>query len=434
MAIKTDMSKAYDRVEWNFLEVLMEKLGFDRVWIRWIMACVSSVSFSVLLNGTSHGFIRPERGIRQGDPLSPFLFIMCAEALVSCLNHAEEEKSIKGIQLSSSGPSVHHLLFADDSLMLCQATTREAAEIMNCLKVYEEASGQIINLQKSSVIFGSKIHEDLKEEIKEVLGIEKEGGEGSYLGLPECFSGSKIKLLSFIKEKIQGRLQGWFAKCLSQGGKEILLKSVALALPIYAMSCFKLPKDVCAKLTSAMLEFWWSSGVNKKKISWVAWQKMCKAKELGGMGFRDIEKFNQSLLAKQAWRIWFNPSSLVARILKHRYFSRTSFMDCGDGSRPSYAWRSILHGRELLSQGLLQKIGDGMNSRVWIDNWIMDSPPRPPRYRQDADVDLTLKVGDLLDEQLGGWNSHRVREIIHEEDVERVLTTSFNFSHRDCKI
>lgn len=72
MAIKTDMSKAYDRVEWNFLEVLMEKMDFDRVWIRWIMACVSTVSFSVLLNGNSHGFIRPERGIRQGDPLSLF--------------------------------------------------------------------------------------------------------------------------------------------------------------------------------------------------------------------------------------------------------------------------------------------------------------------------------------------------------------------------
>lgn len=123
----------------------------------------------------------------------------------------------------------------------------------------------------------------MKAEIKGTLGIDKEGGEGSYLGLPKCFSGSKIKLLNFIKEKLQGRLQGWFAKTLSQGGKKILLKSVAMALTIYAMCCFKLPKDVCEKLTSAMMEFWRSFGNNKKKIPWVAWTKICKDKELGGL-------------------------------------------------------------------------------------------------------------------------------------------------------
>ena len=111
MAIKTDMSKTYDRVEWNFLEVLMEKMGFDHVWVRWIMACVSTVSFSVLLNGNSHGFIRPERGIRQGDSLSPFLFILCAEALVCKLNNSEGSGKLHGIKLTEACPSIHHLLF-----------------------------------------------------------------------------------------------------------------------------------------------------------------------------------------------------------------------------------------------------------------------------------------------------------------------------------
>lgn len=243
------MSKTYDRVEWNFLKILMEKMGFDHVWIKWIMACVGSVSFSILMNGNKHGFIKPERRIRQGDPLSLFLFILCAEALVSCLNEAESAGRLHGIKLAGSGPAVHHLLFADDSLLMCIASTLEPAELMSCLSRYSKASRQIINPAKSSVIFGVKVPEDIKNEVKQVLGIDAEGGEGFYLGLLECLSGSKRKLLSFIREKLQGRLHGWFSKSLSQGGKEILLNSVGLALPVFTMSCFKLHKDVCVKLT-----------------------------------------------------------------------------------------------------------------------------------------------------------------------------------------
>lgn len=256
MAIKTDMSKAYDRVEWWFMEALFENLGFDRVWIRWVMTCISTVSYSVLLNGQSHGFIKPERGNRQGDPLSPLLFILCSEALVHSLNHSEANGRLKGIALSTEGPSVHHLLFADDSLLLCRASKEDCDEVMRILKLYGDASGQVINRYKSSIIFGSKVLGDTKEILKEALGIDKEGEEGTYLGLQESLKGSKRKILSFIKEKLQGRLQGWFAKSLSQGGKEILLKFIALALPVYAMSVFKLPKDLCEKITSAMIEFW----------------------------------------------------------------------------------------------------------------------------------------------------------------------------------
>lgn len=125
IAIKTDMSKAYDRVEWNFLKELFLRLGFDRKWIQWIMVCVRSVTYSVLLNGNLYGFIKPERGLRQGDPLSPFLFILCAEVLIHIMNTAERDGHISGLHLTQSFPSVQHLLFADDSLFLCQATFKE---------------------------------------------------------------------------------------------------------------------------------------------------------------------------------------------------------------------------------------------------------------------------------------------------------------------
>ncbi|XP_018512944.1 uncharacterized mitochondrial protein AtMg00310-like [Brassica rapa] len=204
-----------------------------------------------------------------------------------------------------------------------------------------------------------------------------------------------------------------------------------MALPVFAMPCFKLPKDVCEKLTSAMTDFWWSSGNNKKKISWVAWKKLCTEKELGGLGFKDIEKFNQSLLAKQAWRIWSSPNSLLAHLLKHRYFKQSEFLECSMGARPSFPWRSIMHGRELLKDGTFNKIGDGRNTRVWLDNWLLDSTPRPPMYRQDAVVDLTLSVNDLIDRHTSSWNADLVRQLIAEVDVDLVLNTKIVQSRDD---
>ncbi|KAL1212157.1 putative mitochondrial protein [Cardamine amara subsp. amara] len=153
----------------------------------------------------------------------------------------------------------------------------------------------MINFQKSSIIFGKKVTQESKDAVKVSLGIDKEGGEGTYLGLPECFSGSKVQLLSFIREKLQGRMQGWFTKSLSPGGKETLMKSVAMSLPVYAMSCFRLPKDTCKRITSAMIESWWSNEKDKRKIPWVAWKTLCRQKDLGGLGFRDIGQFNQAL-------------------------------------------------------------------------------------------------------------------------------------------
>jgi hypothetical protein len=141
MGIKLDMSKAYDRVEWSFLEVVMRKMEFPEVWITLIMGCVSSVSYAILVNGQPVGYIKPSRGIRQGDPLSPYLFLLCSEALSALLMRAEKNGVLIGVPTSKKGPTLSHLFFVDDSLIFCKANSVEWRRLTKILEKYEAASG-----------------------------------------------------------------------------------------------------------------------------------------------------------------------------------------------------------------------------------------------------------------------------------------------------
>lgn len=278
----------------------------------------------------------------------------------------------------------------------------------------------MINLRKSSITFGKNVNEDLKSSIREIFGIFNEGGAGTYLGLPECFSGSKIEMFNYIKLKLKNRLSGWFARYLSLGGKEVLLKAVALAFPVYAMSCFRLPKTTIANLSSAMADFWWHTVEHKRKIHWMKWEKLCLPKDLGGLGFKNLECFNQALLAKQAWKLLQNPNSLVARLLKSRYFDSSSFLEASIGNRPSFGWRSMLHGRDLLVRSLRKEIGNGKTLNVWTDPWC-DFGERWNPWMMNPIINLEMKVSDLINQETGVWRRDVLEANFFPGDVDIIL-------------
>jgi hypothetical protein len=269
IGIKTDMAKAYDRVEWNFLQATMETMGFPSHLTNIIMNCVTNVTFSILINGQPSQTFKPQRGLRQGDPLSPYLFILCVNVFSGLITKAQVEKKLHGVKVANGAPEISHLLFADDSLLLCRATPQEAMVIKEVIHDYQEASGQLVNMAKSEICFSKHVPTSTKEDINHILPMNRVDHFSKYLGMLTHVGRSKKQVFNYIQDNVWKKIKGWKAKNLSFAGRSTLIKAVAQAVPTYVMSCFLLPKDLCSQLESMICRFWWGSNNDRRKIHWI---------------------------------------------------------------------------------------------------------------------------------------------------------------------
>ncbi|GLT47499.1 hypothetical protein SLA2020_211940 [Shorea laevis] len=288
---KADFEKAYDHVDWSFLDWMMESFGFGTKWRGWIMECLSTARISVLVNGSPTREFEVGKGLRQGDPLSPFLFLMIGEGLKSLVQRAVTEGMLHGIEIGKQGMSVSLLQFADDTIIMGRADAENIHMVKDVLKWFELMSGLRINFNKSSV-YGYNVSERW---LKGAAGMVRCGvGRAPliYLGLPiDGRSGSK-KVWEPVVNKFRAKLTVWKAATLSFGGRLILLNSVLSALPIFYMSLFLLPKSVLVELVSIQRRFLWGGAGLNKKISWVKWDYVCYGKEKGGLGVPDLCRKN----------------------------------------------------------------------------------------------------------------------------------------------
>ena len=311
MVVKTVMSKAYDRIEWDLIGMVLKRLRFHKKWISWIMHCITTVTYSFLLNGFAQGMVHRQRGIRQGDPLSPYLFILSSEVLSRLCTNAQLAGHLTGIRIAKKSPRISHLLFADDTMFFCRSDEGSCKELMSIIQKYETASSQMINKQKSAITFSTKTEPEIRSKAKEPLGIQKEGGLGKYLGLLELFRRKKKDLFNSIIDRIHQRTLRWSSKFLSTAGKTTMLKSLLAAMPTYTLSCFKLPISLCKRIQSALTRFWWDASVEKRERAGYPGLHLLYLKEMEDLA---SEKSKTSMML--SWRILSKLSGLLARTLK----------------------------------------------------------------------------------------------------------------------
>jgi hypothetical protein len=240
-AYKLDLSKAYDRVDWEFLKKVMQRLGFSQRWVDWIMSCVTSVRYQVKFNGSLLDSFSPSRGLRQGDPLSPFLFLFVADGLSNLLHHEVQNNNIEPVKICRRAPGISHLLFADDSLLFFKADGGQDAKVKEVLDIYASSTGQLITPRKCSIMFGEACPLVSRAEVKQVLQIQQETFETKYLGLPTPEGRMNRGKFESLQAKLAKCLVEWDDSHKSQAAKEILIQAIAQSIPVYVMSVFKLP-------------------------------------------------------------------------------------------------------------------------------------------------------------------------------------------------
>ncbi|CAJ2627985.1 unnamed protein product [Trifolium pratense] len=241
MLFKVDFEKAYDSVDLGYLDDVMGRMSFPTLWRKWIRECVGTATASVLVNGSPTDEFPLQRGLRQGDPLSPFLFLLAAEGLNVLMEAMIAQNMFTGYKIGEQGSmTVSHLQFADDTLLLGVKSWANVRALRAVLVLFETMSGLKVNFNKSMLV-GVNIPESWLGEAASALCCKVGKIPFLYLGLQ---IGGDPRRLSFWEPmliRIRKRLSGWKSCFLSFGGRLILLKSVLTSLPVYTLSFFKAP-------------------------------------------------------------------------------------------------------------------------------------------------------------------------------------------------
>lgn len=335
------------------------------------MGCLRSVNFSVIINGRPRGHFGASRGLRQGDPLSPFLFILVGDVLSRMVTKACDKGVVKGFEVGNKKVKLSHLQFADDSIFFLEKNDQNLDNLLEILKVFSMISGLKINLEKSTIAaINMKLVE--VEKLATKVGCKVEKWPMKYIGLPLGGNLGSSVFWTPVVEKIMKRLDGWYKGLLSKGGRLTLIQSVLGSIPIFYMSLFKIPTKVAAFIEKLMRDYFWEGNGEGRKLQLVKWSEVSKPKSDGGLGIGNIIARNKALLGKWIWRSFNEPNSFWLQIILSRHGSDMNGLipRCGKKSTLKAPWKSITNVWNDFIKNTRLEIGRGDKIKFWEDVWF----------------------------------------------------------------
>ncbi|VFQ76197.1 unnamed protein product [Cuscuta campestris] len=335
--IKLDMASAFDRMSWQYLESMLRKMGFSNFVTSLLLSNLQATMMSININGKPKGYFPMKREVKQGDPLSPLLFILGSEGLSKALTQGIHSRFLKPFN-SGRGPIITHLCYADDLVIFLNGNTRNLLRLMSILKEYRLASGQDINWMKSRFFASSKTP------IRKCLQMEK-ALQIRCGKLPFIYLGWNITKGILRKEGCQPILQhfdkflsSWYSKVLNPMGRLILIKHVLSSIPLHHMAISELPKSIINTLHAKMKNFFWGYTNGNAKHHWKSWEYMCKPKKEGGLGIHDLHQVQKAYSLKFIWKI-NHVENFWTNFMKAKYISNRAAIKANLPDSPT--WKRI---------------------------------------------------------------------------------------------
>ncbi|KAG7564362.1 Reverse transcriptase domain [Arabidopsis suecica] len=369
--LKVDLRKAFDSVKWEFILAILRALHFPDRFTAWISQCISTPQFSVSVNGQTSGYFKSSRGLRQGDPISPYLFVLAMEVFsrlmrssfaAGFINHHPKTKEL----------DISHLMFADDVMVFFDGSMFSLQGIADTMDTFASWSGLRMNCDKTQLFTAGLSPLESTELASSGFSI------GSlpirYLGLPLMCRKLRISEFSPLIDKMTKKFNAWAVSSLSFAGRLLLIKSVIYGLFNFWASTFILPKACIKKMESLCARFLWSGSIERVSGAKVAWAAVCYPKSEGGLGLRRMGIWNSTLCLKLIWLLFSGSGSLWVAWHKHHHLRGKSFWSVKEKATDSWNWRSLIQQRHLAMPFVKCTIGNGETASFWFDNWCPLGP------------------------------------------------------------